>query len=338
MLDVGRKFFSIRFLQDYVKFMAWYKMNDFHLHFNDNEAGAGDSPDWMHKYAAFRLNSNRFPGLAAEDGSYTRQAMRQLQNIARAYAVTITPEIDAPAHDLAFTHYRPDLASPNYSKEFLDLNNPATYTFMNAIWDEFLPWFDTTQVDIGADEYTPSDADNYRRFINTYDAYLRSKGKTIRMWGSLTKMQSDIKVNTDIVIDDWNNRWANPVDMVNQGYSVINANDTLLYIVPKTGYYHDYLDTQLLYKQWEPYIFSLSDSRLNLQPSDPHLLGGMFAEWNDKLGSSISDADVHARVKPAMQTLSQKLWSGITAHMSYDQFQQLAQLIGEAPGTHLPQT
>jgi len=338
MLDVGRKFFSIRSLEDYVKFMAWYKMNDFHLHFNDNEPGGGDSPDWMHKYAAFRLNSDRFPGLAARDGSYSRQDISALQAIARAYAVTITPEIDAPAHDLAFTQYRPDLASPNSSKEFLDLNNPNTYTFMNAIWDEFLPWFDSKQVDIGADEYLPSDADKYRQFINTYDAYLRSKGKTIRMWGSLTKMQSDVKVSPNIVIDDWNNGWSNPVDMVHEGYAIINANDNLLYIVPKAGYYHDYLNTQMLYEHWEPSIFSLSDPSLNLQPGDPHLLGGMFSEWNDKLSSVISDADVYARVKPAMQTLSQKLWSGTTADMSYEQFQKLAQIIGEAPNTHPPQT
>ena len=338
MLDVGRKFFPISFLEDYVKFMAWYKMNDFHIHFNDNEIGGGDSPDWMHKYAAFRLDSARFPGLAAQDGSYTRQDISQLQDIARAYAVTITPEIDAPAHDLAFTQYRPDLAGQNLSKEFLDLNNPATYKFMNAIWDEFLPWFDSRQVDIGADEYPQSDADHYTQFINTYDAYLRSKGKTVRMWGTLTKMHSNVKVNTDIVMDDWNDGWAYPVDMVNQGYSIINANDNLLYIVPKAGYYHDHLDTRLLYEQWEPYIFSLSDPGLNLRPGDPHLLGGMFSEWNDKLGSIISDADVHTRVKPAMQTLSQKLWSSTTAGMSYDQFLQLAQIISEAPDTHLPQT
>src|SRR5205085_9666301 len=42
MLDVGRKFFSIGFLEDYVRFMAWYKMDDFHLHLNDNELGGGD--------------------------------------------------------------------------------------------------------------------------------------------------------------------------------------------------------------------------------------------------------------------------------------------------------
>jgi hexosaminidase len=338
MLDVGRKFFSLRFLEDYVKFMAWYKMNDFHLHFNDNEIGGGDSPDWMHKYAAFRLNSPRFPGLTARDGSYSRQDIRALQDVARAYAVTITPEIDAPAHDLAFTQYRPDLTGQNSSKEFLDLNNPATYTFLNAIWDEFLPWFNSKQVDIGADEYPPSDADKYRQFVNIYNAYLRSKGKSIRMWGSLTKMQSNVRVNTNIVIDDWNNGWANPMDMVQQGYPIINANDNLLYIVPKAGYYHDYLDTQMLYERWEPYMFSLSDPGLNVQPGDPHLLGGMFSEWNDKLGSIISDVDVHARVKPAMQTLSQKLWSATTAGMPYDQFIQLAQTIGEAPDTQLPQT
>jgi len=160
----------------------------------------------------------------------------------------------------------------------------------------------------------------------------------MRMWGTLTKMQSSVRVNTDIVLDDWNNGWANPVDMANAGFSIINANDNLLYIVPKAGYYHDYLDTQMLYEQWEPNIFSLSDPGLNLQPGGPHLLGGMFSDWNDRLGSNISDADVHARVKPAMQTLSQKLWSAATAGISYDQFQQLAHIIGEAPGTRLPQT
>lgn len=336
MLDVGRKFFSIPVLEDYVRLMSWYKMNDFHLHLNDNEIGGGDSPDWLHKYAAFRLNSNQFPGLAAPDGSYTKQDMRELQNIAKENAVTITPEIDAPAHALAFTQYRPDLVSSKYPKEFLDLNNPDAYTFMNAIWNEFLPWFDTTQVDIGADEYPPSDADNYRQFINTYDAYMKQKGKTIRMWGGLTKMESNIQVNTDIVIDVWNNKWANPVAMVNQGFHIVNANDALLYIVPKAGYYHDYLDTQLLYEKWEPYIFDLANPSLNLQPNDPHLLGGMFSVWNDKLGGVVTDADVYNRVKPAIPTLGEKMWSGATTGTTYEQFEQLASKIGEAPGTHSP--
>ena len=207
---------------------------------------------------------------------------------------------------------------------------------MHTIWDEFLPWFDTKQVNIGEDEYALSDADKYRQFININDAYLKHKGKTAQMWGSLTKMKSNVKVDNDIVTDVWNNQWANPVDMVKQGFQIINANDNLLYIVPRAGYYHDYLDTRLLYEKWEPYIFDLSNPALNLSPNDPHLLGGMFAEWNDKLGSVVSDADVYNRVKAAMQTLGDKMWSGTTTDMTYDQFQQLATTIGDAPGTSPP--
>ncbi|HXL38083.1 MAG TPA: family 20 glycosylhydrolase, partial [Ktedonobacteraceae bacterium] len=336
MLDVGRKFFSLKFLEDYVKFMAWYKMNNFHLHLNDNEIDGGKSPDWKHKYAAFRLASPRFKGLAARDGSYTEQDMRELQTIAKQYAVTITPEIDSPAHDLAFTQYRPDLASKTDSKELLDLANPKTYTFLNSIWDEFLPWFDSPQVDIGADEYTTSNANQYRQFINTYDAYLKNKGKSVRMWGTLSWVTGSVTVNNDIVTDVWDNRWANPLDTVQQGFQVINANDDLLYIVPKAGYFHDFLDTKLLYEQWEPNIFSFYQPNLDLSPNDPHLLGAMFAEWNDKLGKVVSDADVDARVKPAMQVLSDKMWSEPTTDLIYAEFQQLASIIGDAPGTHLP--
>jgi hexosaminidase len=338
MLDIGRKFFSLSSLEDYVRMMSWYKMNDFHLHLNDNQIGGGDSHDWRHKYAAFRLDSPRFPKLAAKDGSYTRQNMRELQDFARAHAVTITPEIDAPAHALAFTQYRPDLASPKYSKEFLDLNNPKTYSFMNSIWSEFLPWFDAKQVDIGVDEYYPGDADRYRSFINTYDAYLKGRGKTVRMWGSLTEMKGRVRVNTDIVTDVWDNHWADPRDTVKQGFDVINANDNLLYIVPKAGYFHDYLDTQLLYEKWEPNIFDLANQSMNLSPADPHLLGGMFAVWNDKLGNVVSDADVFDRVRAAMPVLSEKIWSGPTSGESFGQFQQLIAQIGQAPGTAAPQT
>ncbi len=335
MLDVGRKFFSIKFLEDYLKFMAWYKMNNFHLHLNDNEINGGKSPNWKHKYAAFRLDSPRFKGLAAKDGSYSEQDIRDLQTIAKQYAVTITPEIDAPAHDLAFTQYRPDLASKT-DKELLNLSNPKTYTFLNSIWDEFLPWFDSPQVDIGADEYTTSNANQYRQFVNTYDRYLKKKGKSVRMWGTLTGMTGSIAVNNDIVTDVWDNSWANPLATVQQGFQVINANDNILYIVPKAGYFHDYLDTKVLYEQWEPNIFSFSHPNLDLHPNDPHLLGAMFAEWNDMLGTVVSDADVDARVRPAMQVLSDKMWSGPTPGLTYDQFQQLASILGTAPGTNLP--
>jgi hexosaminidase len=333
MLDVARKFFSLSALKDYVRMMSWYKLNDFHLHFNDNVVDAGKNADWTHQYATFRLGSDRFPGLAAKDGSYSQQDIRALQDMAEARGVTITPEIDAPAHDLAITQYRPDLAIPgNSNKEFLDLGNPGTYTFMNSIWDEFLPWFDAKQVDIGADEYDTADPDNYRRFINTFDHYLSGKGKTVRMWGGLSQMKSTVAVNTDITLELWDNGAANPVDMDHQGFTIINANDFLLYIVPHSTYFHDYLDLQALYAKWEPYIFDLNNPGGNLPSGDPRVLGGSFADWNDGTGASISDADVYNRVKPAVPVVGDKLWSGATSGASFDQFQRTVKAIGDAPG------
>jgi hexosaminidase len=206
---------------------------------------------------------------------------------------------------------------------------------MNSIWNEFLPWFDTRQVSIGADEYLQSDANRYRQYINTYDAYMKRAGRTVRIWGSLSEMKSPIKVNSDVVVDVWNNNWAHPVDMVKQGLNIINSNDNLLYIVPKAGYYQDYLNTRLLYEKWEPNIFDLANPQMNLQADDPHLLGAMFAEWNDKLGGVVSSTEVYNRVWPAAQTIGEKLWSGSEQDITFDQFQALAAQIGNAPGIYL---
>lgn len=337
MLDVGRKFVPLPLLEDYVRLMAWYKLNDLQLHFNDNAMNAGNKSDWQREYAAFRLNSPAFPGLAAPDGSYTEQQIRELEQVASQYAVTITPEIDTPAHALALTQYRPNLASPRYSKEFLDLDNPASYAFVDSLWNTFLPWFTSPQVNMGMDEYDPRDADTYRTYINHYDTLLHQAGKTARMWGSLSEMPGKVKVNTDITIENWDTTWSNPVDMVRQGFQIINASDTLLYIVPHANYFHDFLDTQLLYTSWDPSIFSLNNPEMNLQPGDPHLLGATFAVWNDKLGGVVSDNDITARVKPAMPVVGDKMWAGPTPDVSYMQFEQNVRQAGPAPGTHFPQ-
>jgi glycosyl hydrolase family 20 len=335
MLDLGRKFLPLPLLEDYIRLMSWYKFNDLQLHFNDNVINGGDSSNWQQQYAAFRLNSPAFPGLAAADGSYTQAQIQELEQVASTYAVTITPEIDTPAHSLALTQYDPPLASPKYSKEFLDLSNPATYTFVDKLWNTFLPWFTTSQVHIGVDEYSANDADKYRTYINYYDRFLHQQDKTVRMWGSLSLIQSSVKVNTDIVLEDWDNHWANPVAMAHQGFQLINMNDNLLYIVPHAGYFHDFLDTRLLYDHWDPSIFDVHNPALNLSPDDPLLLGGMFAVWNDLLGSKISVQDITARIEPAFPVVGEKMWSGPTPKTSYAQFEQYVQQVGLAPNTHL---
>ncbi len=66
---------------------------------------------------------------------------------------------------------------------------------------------------------------------------------------------------------------------------------------------------------------------------------GIRVEMDDsreRMNAKIRDAQLQKI--PYMLVVGDKMWSGTTAGMTYEQFQQLAQRIGEAPGTHLLQT
>ncbi|MBR6692226.1 MAG: beta-N-acetylhexosaminidase, partial [Bacteroidaceae bacterium] len=138
MLDCGRKFIPISFLHEYVDFMAYYKMNTFHIHLNDNAFKQYFNHDWAKTPSGFRLESDLFPGLTSRDGYYTKEEFIELQKHAERVGVEIIPEIDVPAHSLAFVHYRPELGSKEYGLDHLDLFNPNTYTFVDSLFMEYL--------------------------------------------------------------------------------------------------------------------------------------------------------------------------------------------------------
>ena len=124
MLDCGRKFFPMSYLYSLVNVMSYYKMNCLQLHLNDNGFHDIFHGKWEETYAAFRMESDFFPGLTAIDGSYSKKEMRDFIRYAESMGVEIIPEIDAPAHCLCFTQYRPSLASKDYDPAHLDLRNP----------------------------------------------------------------------------------------------------------------------------------------------------------------------------------------------------------------------
>ncbi|MBP1963182.1 discoidin domain-containing protein [Paenibacillus aceris] len=329
MLDVARKYFPMSFIRDHVKFMSWYKMNDFQIHLNDN----------FGTYSAFRLESETYPELTAKDGHYTKAEFRELQDMAAVQGVTITPEFDTPAHSLAFTNIKPEIAwAGDSSKVHLDLKNPETYKFVESLWDEYIPLFDSPNMHIGADEYDYSTAeirDDFRAYVNHFNNYVKSKGKSARMWGSLGRISGPRPVDKDITVNIWDNDWQNPVTTINSGNDVINNYKQLLYIVPNIARYQSYLNTRKIYEEWEPNIFDFNNAARNTTTDEPHLLGGSYAVWNDTGGAGASIFDVHAFTKPATQVLGEKLWSGTTTGQSYADFKGLADKIDEAPGTNL---
>ena len=339
MLDCGRKFIPIDFLRDYVKIMAYYKMNTFQVHLNDNAFKQYYEQDWSKTYSAFRLESDTYPGLAARDGHYTKKEFIDLQILAENNFVEIIPEIDAPAHALAFTQYKPEIGSVEYGMDHLDLFKPETYEFMDALYKEYLggenPVFRGKRVHIGTDEYSNKKkevVEKFRYFTDYYIRYVESFGKQACAWGALTHAKGDTPVKSeDVIMLAWHNPYGQPLEMKEQGYKMVSIPDGLMYIVPAAGYYYDYLNTKHLYNTWTP--VHISD--VVFEERDPAVLGGMFAVWNDHAGNGISTKDIHDRVMPAMQTLAVKMWTGKHVELPFEKFDVERLAVAEAPGVNV---
>ena len=337
MMDCGRKFIPMAYLRDLVRMMAYYKMNTLQVHLNDNGFKQFFGHDWSRTYAAFRLECDTYPGLTARDGYYTKREFVDFQKEAASQFVEIIPEIDAPAHTLAFSHYKPEIGSREYGMDHLDLFNPETYTFMDALFEEYLggdePVFCGPRVHIGTDEYSNKKKDvveKFRAFTDRYIRLVESYGKQACVWGALTHAAGDTPVKSEnVIMSAWYNGYAEPKAMVEQGYKLISIPDGLVYIVPAAGYYHDYLNTEYLYNNWTP----AQVAKAVFEEKDPAILGGMFAVWNDHVGNGISVKDIHHRLFPALQTLSAKTW-GAKVTVPYADFDRLRLSLSEAPGVN----
>lgn len=335
MMDCGRKYIPLSYLRNLVRTMAYYKMNTLSIHLNDNGFPVYFHDNWDETYAAFRLESERFPGLTAEDGSYTKAEFRQFVLDAAAMGVEVIPEIDVPAHSLAFSHYRPSLGSKEFGMDHLELSNPAVIPFVDSLFAEYMegpePVFAGPRVHIGTDEYSNSRKETVEQFRTLTDHLIHTveaHGKQTALWGALThaKGETPVKVD-DVLMFCWYNGYAEPDSMKRLGYQLVSIPDGMTYIVPAAGYYYDYLNIPYLYKQWTP--AQIGNKRF--KEHDPQIKGGMFAVWNDIVGNGIAVADIHHRVFPALQVIAEKSWAADTVR-TCDEWLRMAKSMGEAPG------
>lgn len=358
MLDVARKPVSMETLQDIAKEMAYYKMNEFHVHLNDNlifyedYASAEEARELA--YTGFRLESDVVEGsndglnqadLTNEDLYYTKDEFRSFILDSRSMGVKITPEFDTPGHSGAFTKVRPDLmlqnivsGAANRAGEQFDLSSEKydeSLAFVESIWDEYLTedMFDQSMtVHIGTDEYY-GEKNRFRMFSDDLIEYVQSKGYTVRLWGSLSSMPGEADVRSEgVQMNVWNTGWANPTNMYNEGFELINTIDGQLYMVPAAGYYFDYLNTQNLYNNWVPNNFSGTV----IPAGSEQMLGSTYAIWNDSVdtrANGISEVDVYDRFADAVPTMASKNW-GEAQDQTWAEMEATVDELGDAANSN----
>jgi hexosaminidase len=349
MVDIGRKYFEIEYLEQMIRDLAWKKMNFIHLHFTD--------------WHSFRLQSELFPGLAASQ-AYSKKDIRRIQDFASKFHVMVVPEIDLPAHATTINDYNPFLAfqcasmrSARWQGEeanqagrawILDVTRREVRSWIRALLDEWIPLFDAPYFHIGGDEWQydkdklacPELMEAMRRegfeypgdllvdWINETNEQIKSYGKITQIWNwwrfspsQRMQNQTSIQPARDIIINVWNRPRLE--EILEDGYDVIitsEEGDEGLYVTPffgkKPGDY-GYFNSKVIYEEWRP------------QESE-QIRGFKVCLWTDRVEDKPDEwFDQHIDLPKAV--LAERIWGG-PRDSSIDGFRHRLAQVGEPPG------
>ncbi|GLQ54399.1 beta-N-acetylhexosaminidase [Devosia nitrariae] len=168
-LDVSRQFYSTAEVQQFLKIMAWNKLNRFHWHLTDDEGWRVeiDAYPELTDIGAWRGHGLPLPplfgtGAARNGGYYTKEAIRQTVSLAETLAIDVVPEIDVPGHSFAAIVALPWLSDPdetgayyfhdNFPNACLNPAYEPVYEFVEKMFGELLELFPSKTFHVGADE------------------------------------------------------------------------------------------------------------------------------------------------------------------------------------------
>lgn len=338
MIDVGRAWIPLEYVEEISRYMVWFKMNEIHLHINDEGSNG---------YSAFRLESD-VKGLTAKDGYYSKEDYRAYQKRMLEYGMSVVTEIDTPFHSRCYQNA--DNPPPHLpgNDRCLDISKPETLEFVKNLLAEYMtgddPVFVGKVVHIGTDEYPREYAEDMRKYTDALIKYVDSLGYIPRHWGSMgpNGFPGETPVAQIGQVNFWDWGISGPSETMASNYDVINTVNSILYTVPTTNYnFPDYFDLPYMYNTWQVNVFNyFNDAKVD--PNDPQLKGACFALWNDlhTAYKGVTRYDIFDRLRGMVCMVAEKTWLGVeTKNIPADDFMKryetLSLLAGDAdPGRH----
>ncbi|MBS1700799.1 MAG: family 20 glycosylhydrolase [Armatimonadetes bacterium] len=330
MIDVARKYHSIETLKQCVELCRFYKIRYLQLHLSDDQA--------------FTFPSQAFPKINQDTQNggpaYTRQQLEDLVQYADDRAVTIVPEIDLPGHSATLVRAMPELFKIAGTKPYehgstINFANPkaveAVGTLIGEVCDVFKssPYFhmggdeaDMTYADQNADfqaafkqlDLPPkSQGELFRHFIGQVDDMVKKRGKQLIAWEGFTRNpDSKFPIPKDVLVMEFESAYYQPTDLLADGYTVINAAWTPLYVVNKHVW-----SPQKVY-EWNPAMFGrfsnvYAATGWVAATDRKNILGAQICAWEQPEYLEITNL---RRVVPAM---SERIWNP-AFNEGYDDF------------------
>ncbi|KAF2251031.1 glycoside hydrolase family 20 protein [Trematosphaeria pertusa] len=326
MLDAGRKWYTADFLKELCTYASFFKMSEFHYHSSDNyPLNRGHNETWNKVFSHFSL----YPEDPALQGiiqrpneTLSRSEFEDFQRHCAQRGVTVIPEIEAPGHCLAITKWKPELALAK--KDLLNLSHPDAIPTVKAIWSEFLPWFQTKEIHIGADEYDADLADDYINFVNEMSEFVNStSGKRIRIWGT-NEPSENLTISKDIITQHWQYGQSDPIQLQNDGYSLVNSEDWWAYMSLKNDHtpilpapYPQFYNVSRTMNfanipswQWDPSLFNPVNTTEQLEPGASGNKGAILAAWNDNGPDATTQLEAYYAMRDGIPVVAARAWSG----------------------------
>ena len=263
MLDVARHYFPVDFIKKYIDLLAFYKINTFQIHLNDDQGWRIEIKKYpkLTEIGAWRKETrvgHRTDKPIVYDGKkhggfYTQQELKDIVDYANARFITVVPEIDVPGHAQALLSAYPHLGCRDTTYEvgtdwgiYKEILCPKeeTFQFLEDVFNEVIAIFPGKYIHIGGDE-VPKDRwkesvfcqqlikkldlkDEHELqsyFIKRVEKFLNSKGKAIIGWDEI--LEGGLAPNATVM--SWRGEKGG-IAAAKLGHNVIMSPNTFLYL------------------------------------------------------------------------------------------------------------
>jgi len=336
-LDVGRHFFSVDEIKNYIDFIALHKMNYFHWHLTEDQG-------WRIEIKKYPLltqvgscrdrtvignNSPNYDSLKY-CGYYTQEEIKEVVRYAADRYITVIPEIELPGHSSAALTAYPYLGCTGGPYQvaqrwgvFSDIfcaGNDSVFLFLQDVLDEVMALFPSKYIHIGGDE-SPKERwkvcpkcqrcikennlkDEHELqsyFIQRIEKYINSKGRQIIGWDEI--LEGGLAPNATVM--SWRGEKGG-IDAARQHHFVIMTPGNAVYFDHAQKKYDDsltiggsILPLETVYR-YEPIPKELSED-------DQHfVLGAQANLWTEYIANV---PKLEYMLFPRLSALSEVLWS-----------------------------
>nr|WP_233167079.1 beta-N-acetylhexosaminidase [Pedobacter sp. ASV2] len=339
-LDVSRHFFDVAFVKQYIDYLAMHKMNYFHWHLTDDHGWRIEIKKYpkLTEVGAWRNGSiiGLYPGTGNDGirygGFYTQEEIKEVIKYASDRYITIIPEIEMPAHNMAVLAAYPELGTePNKKYEvaqtwgiFNKFNNvlqptEKTFAFLEDVLTEVMELFPSPYIHIGGDEAAKTwwkqspvsqqimKSNNLKDesalqsfFIRRMEKYVNSKGKTIIGWNEI--LQGGLAPNA--IVMSWQGEKGG-IEAAKQKHKAIMTPELKLYFNHAQFVKEDSLTANKLSPIADVYNYEPIPAELTTEQAK-YIWGGQGCLWSEYI---TNPAKVQYMLFPRLDALSEILWS-----------------------------